>query len=149
MPFLNRLRSDDWIKPDEWVVVDPLVYKDNAGSYHTVQKGFITDLASIPKLAQLLPGMDVNGRSRRPAVLHDFNYCLQSLTRAQADNLLYESLLSEGVGAPLARIYWLAVHLFGWSHWKKRKNGLDRSYDFVPADYFNPPPPVDHVEPTP
>lgn len=136
MPFLNRLRSDDWIEPDEWVVVDPLCYKDNAGNLHIVEKGFITDLASIPKLAQLLPGMDVNGKSRRPAVLHDYNYCLQKLTRAAADDLLYESLLSEGVPKGLAWTYWLAVHTFGWLYWNKRKNGIDRSYDFVPTSYF-------------
>lgn len=135
MPFLNRLRSDDWTEPKEWVVIAPLRYEDKAGTIYEVPKGFITDLASIPAAIQLLPGFNVNGKSRRPSVLHDWNYCSQKMSRRAADDLFLECLLSESILKPLARTYWLGVRAFGWHYWNKRKGGIDRGYDFVPDGY--------------
>lgn len=135
MPFLNHLRLDEWKIPGEWVVVEPLYYEDTTGKIHETPRGLISDLASIPTVAQILPGFSVNGKSRRPAVNHDYNYCAQEISRKEADEMLRVSLIEEGLSEEVARIYWLAVRAFGWSHWKKRKGGLIPAYDFVPADY--------------
>lgn len=151
MGFTTRLRTDCYdpeneIGDGEFLVVSPLVYEASSGSKYAVPMGFITDFASIPKLVRLMPGFDVNGRSRAAAVLHDFLYsshgfvCDQSkdagyqvthqhLTRAQCDALFREALLSLGVGRGVAYSMWLGVRTGGWMYWKKREDGLVQTYD--------------------
>ena len=84
---------------DEWVVLNPLVW-EYGGERITVPRGFITDLASIPRALRGLPNLDPNGLSRAPAVLHDFLYCSQTVeSRAVADGIFRAALQAVGVGA--------------------------------------------------
>jgi len=85
--------------------------------YH-VPARFVTDLASIPFIVK--PAIDQNGLSRRPAVLHDFLYCIKHGTRSEADYLFLEALQAEGVGLIVRRAMWLAVRMGGWMYWNKR-----------------------------
>lgn len=105
-------------EPGEWVLLSQLVYRAADGWKHQVPQYFITDLASIPRLAR--PAIDRNGRSRRPAVLHDWLYCLHESTRSQADELFLEALEAEGVGWFTRRTMWLAVRAWGWRYWNAR-----------------------------
>jgi hypothetical protein len=80
-----------------------------------VPKGFITDGISIPLwLAWFL---NPTGRGFAAAVVHDWRYTVHDLTRPQADAELWRNMRALGCGRFHAGAAWLAVRLFGKSHW--------------------------------
>ena len=123
----------------EWVVLAVIEWL-SARIRVLVQKGFITDLASIPRLLRAV--FDVNGPSRLPGVLHDWLYCTgqdadgNSITRRQADDLFREALAACGVGLIARNLYWSAVRTFGWIYWDRRTADPLNLDDFVPIGYF-------------
>jgi Protein of unknown function (DUF1353) len=118
-------------RPDYWAVVAPLVW-DSPTLHLTIPVGFITDLASIPKV--LRNTLDVDGRSRAPAILHDWLYCTQHSTRAFADSMLREALGEYGENAATAWVYWAGVRLGGWLPWSERQQ---RGGGLQPDDFDN------------
>jgi hypothetical protein len=123
--------------PGEWVVYSRLVY-DRGHEQIIVPRGFITDLASIPKLFRGL--LDVNDSHRKAAVLHDFLYCLQGFTRKQCDDMFLEAMTSIGVPRYKRHLMYVAVRAGGWLIWNKRANTPpDERYDYVGPSYFNAP----------
>lgn len=130
MAFLTPLDLRAY-KPGEWVVLLALIYMAKDGVRHIVPRGFVTDLASIPRLFRDL--FDVNGLSREPAVLHDFLYCIQYTTRAEADALFLEALEAVGVGRAARYAMYLAVRSGGWMYWGKRDEGITQE-DFADLD---------------
>ena len=118
--FLTRFTSDDGPGPDLWTVRVPLVWLDATYGQLVVPAGFITDLASIPRLFRNLPMLDPNGLSRRPAVVHDWLYGSnegRAHGKQFADSFLRSALLAEGASPAVAQTFYLAVHLFGGSSW--------------------------------
>ncbi|MDA8485149.1 DUF1353 domain-containing protein [Pseudomonas resinovorans] len=132
MRFLSQLDLRAY-EPGEWVVLSDQRYESSYGSIFTVRRGFITDLASIPRLLRSV--YDINGKSRQAAVLHDFLYCAQLTTRVEADRLFLEALESLGIGWATRWSMYLGVRSGGWIYWNKRSKGLATD-DFVPAEYF-------------
>lgn len=156
--FTSRLRTDCYapdgsIKDGEFVLLSPLVWEMPGKSRIVVPTHFITDFASIPKLAQFMPGFDVNGRSRAAAVLHDWLYCSHEqvriyteggelhyyrMVREEADALFREALLATKNSPFAANAMHAAVRGFGWRYWNKRADGLDPDYDFaLPQDLLS------------
>jgi hypothetical protein len=131
--FQSRAHVADWL-PGEFFLLETLKYKALNGDVLMVPRRFITDFASVPKAVQFLPGFDVNGNSRRPAVLHDFLYCSQFYPREMCDYLFYEALVSVGYKPAVARLFWLGVRAGGWVYYGKRQAGLVRDSDFVPPE---------------
>lgn len=123
--FCTRLLLSDY-KPNEWVVEKDLVYFYE-GTRIVVPKGFITDLASIPRPLRGI--LNVNGKSRKPAVLHDYLYCSKLYERSVCDQIFYEALVSEGMNKLLAKTYWAGVRSGGWLYYNKRE-GLTKE-DFI------------------
>lgn len=122
-------------KPDEWVVLAPLEWESKDARL-VVPRGFITDLASVPRALRGV--LDINGASRAPAVLHDFAYCSHwSGSREKADALFRDALEACGVGAIARYMYWRGVRLGGRQYWNERERGLRADYDFVPDDYWS------------
>lgn len=124
----------------EWVVLNSFEW-ESPSMHVIVPKGFVTDLASIPRPLRSL--LDVNGPSRKPAVLHDWLYCSgqdaneKGVSRLQADDLFREALEACVVG-PLARAaYYRAVRSFGWIYWNKRTQRPINLDDFVPFGYWD------------
>lgn len=114
--------------PNEWVVLTPLQYR-----MFKVRRGFITDLASIPRILKSL--ISVNDDSRKPAVLHDYLYTTQPVSRAEADFLFLEALESVGVGYMRRHTLYTGVRIGGWIAWNGHKN--DKPEDnFVPDSYW-------------
>lgn len=108
------LRAD---APDRWVLLRALIWDDDLDRIE-VHAGFVTDLASVPQLLRGL--LDVNGRSRRAAVLHDFLYTEQKLPRAECDAIFRKALLAEGEG--ISRwVYWAGVRVGGWVAWANKR----------------------------
>ncbi len=113
--------------PGEWIVLTEIIYTSLDGNRYTVPKGFITDLASIPKMAQGI--FSVDDESRMPAVLHDWLYCSKQTTREQADALFREALKRAGCSTLHTLSMWSAVRVAGWAYWNKR-SGITAE-DFV------------------
>lgn len=103
-----RLEAD---RPGYWVLLSPLIW-DGEERYE-VPAGFITDLASIPRVFRWL--LEQNGGSRRAAVLHDYLYRTHVTSRAQADELFSKALKAEGVNPIGGFLYWAGVRLGGWA----------------------------------
>ena len=117
-----------------WGLHDPLTYRPSDGEHTiTVPKGFVTDLASIPRWAWTLVPPD--GPWVKGAVIHDFLYATRGTgawkrhpsgntreapyTRAEADWILRDALENRGVDVLRRNIIWLAVRLGGargWGH---------------------------------
>src|SRR3954469_19555312 len=112
--FLSELIVQADRRPDFWIVRAPLIWAGEKRTV-TVPEGFLTDLASVPRMAQGMPGFEPTGLSRRPAVLHDWLYSSAELPRMEADAVFYRALRLEGAHETTARIYYRAVRVFGGS----------------------------------
>lgn len=100
-----------------WSVTEPLVYLTDSGVKYTVPTGFVTDFASVPRLPIVF--LFFGDRANESATLHDYLYTKphDGLTRAQADSILKEASLSQGVSAWVAWALYLGVRVGGASHW--------------------------------
>lgn len=102
-------------RPDQWWTGAPLIWDEGI----CVPEGFRTDLATIPHILELFPDLDINGRSRRPGVLHDWLYGgARWIGKAAADATLYRALLAEGMPEHGARTIYEAVHWFADAAWR-------------------------------
>lgn len=114
------LRPSD--KSNEWILESDLIWDDI-----TIPAGFITDLASIPRIAQSI--IPVNGKHRSAAILHDYLYVIQDRSRGEADELFLNAMESSGVGWLQRRIMHAAVRVGGWMPWnhgaQERRKDLD------------------------
>lgn len=118
--FRTRLLIEADPRPAYWIVRAALIWDDGKQTV-VVPAGFETDLASVPRIAQGVPGFEATGLSRRPAVLHDYLYASGDVPRMEADRLFYVALRAEGVPEPTARIYYRAVRLFGGAPWARHR----------------------------
>lgn len=132
MAFLTPLDLRAY-KSGEWVVLAGLLYLALNGARYMVPRGFVTDLASIPRALRWL--IDPDGPSRQAAVLHDFLYCIHYSTRAEADALFLEALAACGVNRATRYAMYLGVRAGGWVYWDKRRDGVSQD-DFVSSDWF-------------
>ncbi|HSW19537.1 MAG TPA: DUF1353 domain-containing protein [Ramlibacter sp.] len=126
--FLSRLRVDrlDDTSHDgrgTWSLSTPLVYEsDVARRTIVVPAGFVTDLASVPRLpfAYLLTG----GIAHSAAVIHDWLYTVhaigsQPIDRATADAIFREAARMCGASAFQAWLMYQGVRLGGGNSWSR------------------------------
>ncbi len=91
------------------------------GKKFTVPKDFKTDLASIPRILWPIFAPQYAGFVA-PSILHDYLYrCHADVTRQYADEVLYSALTSEHVTRFTASKFYIAVRLFGTSHFGVHK----------------------------
>jgi len=117
--FLTKLCMENADDTDDgqWILTAPLIYRsDVAMETFIVPPGFQTDLASVPRLPVVY--MLTGDTSDEAAVVHDFLYSTQKVTRATADAVLREASAVTGVPAWRRWMMWAGVRLFGGSHWK-------------------------------
>lgn len=92
----------------------------------TIPEGFETDGVSAPQGTWSFIGMPPDGYYRAAGVVHDFLYTLNgnlpgltpAYTRKDCDSILLEILTRLSVPWWKRRAAYLAVRLFGSSHWK-------------------------------
>lgn len=117
--FLTSLQVEPASEHDDglWRLTAEFVYASDAlGKVVTVPAGFVTDFASVPRIpiAYELTG----NTSTEASVIHDYLYKTTTIcTRQQADAVLKEASALTGVPAWRRNAMWLAVRLFGGSHW--------------------------------
>ena len=80
----------------------------------SVPNGFETDLASVPRLPFLY--WTVGARARKGAVVHDYLYQFQPVSRQEADAVFYELAALEE-GTVVAGLMWGGLRVGGWRVW--------------------------------
>lgn len=102
-----------------WRLLSPLSYDSNSGFVYIAPKGFVTDFASVPRIPIIF---DLFGdRANESAAMHDYLYskeCLYPISRLEADTLLREMIISQGIPEWIASSFYYGVRLGGRSHWK-------------------------------
>lgn len=131
MPFESHLELRHRPGHHRWEVIEPLHYRHytqtpalptgyqpRASQLIVVPVGYLSDLASIPRMARRLVDRQ-NPTTRRPSVLHDFIYTALTdrFTKREADRIFYQALLEEGTSGVLAWLMWRAVCLGGRGNW--------------------------------
>ena len=99
---------------DDWIVDRPGVYHYD-GEVIEIPRGFVTDLASIPKgLRWLVP---VNGKHRLAALLHDYMYYMELDDRIDCDLAFIEEMERQGVRYIKRQAMFAMVRMFGKKHY--------------------------------
>lgn len=99
-------------------VNEPLVYRsDVASMIIKVPAGFVTDLASVPRLPFVY--LLLNGVADEPGVVHDYLYSVGMFPRALSDKVLYEACLVTGVPTWKASAIYAGVRVGGASHYMR------------------------------
>ena len=107
----------------EWRLFAPLGYVTRSGETIIVPAGFITDLASIPRVFRLL--IPVNGRHRAAAIIHDYLFVIQDRPRSEVDRVFLEAMEDCDVGAVQRYAMYSAVRIGGWLPWLKNKRSIE------------------------
>lgn len=131
MPFESQLELRHRPGHHRWEVIKPLQYRHYtltpalpsgyyppASQLIVVPVGYLSDMASVPRLARRLVDSQ-SSTTRRPSVLHDFIYTdlTHRFTKREADRIFYDALLKEGTTKLLAWLMWQAVRIGGRGKW--------------------------------
>lgn len=131
MPFESHLELRHRPGHHRWEVIQPLQYRHytpmpalptgyqpRASHLIVVPVGYLSDLASVPRLARRLVDAQ-SPTTRRPSVVHDYIYTdlTHRFTKREADRVFYDALLEEGTAKPLAWLMWQAVRMGGRGKW--------------------------------
>jgi hypothetical protein len=95
------------------------VYVPVGGQSIVVPAGFVTDLASVPRiLTNIVPA---DGPWVKAAVIHDYLYATHGInglyTRKQADGILREAMGVLGVSPFYRTVIYSGVRVGGWKGW--------------------------------
>lgn len=80
-----------------------------------VKSAFITDFCSVPRLPFIYDFM--GNIARKAGALHDWLYKCAEHPRDWCDNVLKAALIAQGVSEIKAEEMYMAVRLFGGSHY--------------------------------
>ena len=113
--FVSTLKTDQTDRR-AYKLLDDLVLADDDQRTIIVPAGFVTDFASIQVLHNaflfVLFAL-VSGYGNYAATVHDWLYEHGSLTRKEADAVLYRALRAEGVARWRAWLFWAGVRIGG------------------------------------
>lgn len=100
-----------------FAVINDFAFQSDSLGLIPVPAGFVTDLASVPRLpfAYLIVG----GKGKKAAVVHDWLYSTRKCTRAQADEVFREALAASGYGGAVQGLMWSGVRVGGWVPWSR------------------------------
>lgn len=122
MSFLNTPSMRPY-GDEEWILCEPLIYCTSEDDVICAPVGFIHNLASIPQAFQWL--LPVNDRHKLAAVLHDYLYTVQPVSRARADALFLEAMESLGVSWWKRNAMYAGVRAGGWVAWDRNAEQLN------------------------
>lgn len=97
--------------------VQPIGYKvfQVMRPWRHVPAGFITDLASIPLVDNIIPR---DGLWRAAAVGHDYDYACKRGPRDDRDLEFYNTMIEYGTEEEIAGLMYRQVRMWGWRPWK-------------------------------
>jgi hypothetical protein len=115
--FVNNPKVSICEESGKWKLEESLIFALTDYKFIIVSQGFITDLASIPKIFQSF--VSVNGKHRRAAIIHDWLYVTQKVTRKEADLIFLNAMKIEKVSKAQILLMYLAVRVGGYFPWRK------------------------------
>ena len=88
-----------------------------------VHAGFECDGVSVPRPAWPLVSPQIDPRSLRAGIAHDYIYRVQpeGWTRAEADLMFLCFLIEDGLAVPRALTAYVAVRVCGWKAWNDNR----------------------------
>lgn len=89
----------------------------------TVPKGFVTDFASVPRI--FWTALRPDGDYAYAAVLHDYLYWEQDLSREQADKIMKTVMQEFEVGGITTNLIYTAVRVGGQQAWNENKDAKE------------------------
>lgn len=92
-----------------------LVFISKVSGMFVAPAGFITDMASVPRLPFIY--FLLNGIADMPGVLHDYLYSTGMHNRKLCDDIFLEAMLSIGVSKWKAYVIYSGVRLFGGGYY--------------------------------
>ena len=109
--FLNHLITEQ-ISDSKSILLENLYfYSHRLSCQITIPKYFETDFCSVPRIAGIYAWL--GGKYKRSGALHDYLYRTAIISRATADAILRDAIISEGGSYIDAYAMWTAVRLFG------------------------------------
>ena len=143
LPWMMRVRVSTLVPFADWdfyFVTDPIGWWSNAGQNFQpvlVPTGFVTDLASIPRVFWQL--LRPEGRYAYAAVVHDYLYWTQTRPREEADEIFKIAMEDSKVDSRVIKTIYQAVREFGQGAWddnaRLRKAGERRILKRFPNDF--------------
>jgi hypothetical protein len=116
--FLNQLEFTPLDDGRRFKVTEEFCYHvGELGSRDIIKvpAGFVTDLASIPRILwAIYPPF---GKYTKAAVVHDLLYREGKRSRKEADTIFYEAMKVSGCDEFTCRAFYYGVRAFGWMHW--------------------------------
>ena len=126
--YLNRLDVTPQTDGKIWVVLAPFGYRTDGGVDVIVPLGFRTNFVSVPRAFWSF--ISPWGDHGFGAVVHDWLYSDQSMSRKEADEVILEAMKQSGVGAIKRYTIFRALRIFGRFAWKenqrRRSAGVNR-----------------------
>lgn len=118
---INDFPAVKYLGKGKWRLEDEFVFWSRYGKI-VVPKGFVTDFASVPPLP--LAYLLTKNASKVGAATHDFLYREgkiddYKLTRQQADDLMCDLMILEGVTWWQRRMIRFGLRIGGWWTWNK------------------------------
>ena len=102
----------------------------------TVPVGFVTDLASIPPI--FFSTLRPDGKYTHPAIIHDYQYWMQDVTKEEADEIFRLGMKEFDTGTIKTFAIYQAVDKLGWIAWnnnaKRKEQGEKRILTKFPED---------------
>ena len=100
----------DTKNPKLYYLIEPLIW-----DFVTVNRGFVTDFASTPKLIHFI--YPPQGKYSKASIVHDFMYSTNWFSKEIADNTFLNIMLNDGVPKFTAYAFYYSVKLFGGSRY--------------------------------
>jgi hypothetical protein len=121
--FKTKLQIEAVPREDAYLLTSKLSYITNLGDKINVPKHFKTNFASVPRVAKVYIDDD-DWQIRAPSVVHDYLYSAESaglgFTRKQADEVLLEAMMGQGMRKTKALLIYFVLRLFGGSNYEAR-----------------------------
>ena len=105
-----------------WVVTQTELVWEAIECTCTVPTGFESDLASLPWFIK--PILSKLGRHQRGAILHDYLYRNQVISKAWADRQFKEAMRQDSVAGWKIKVIMSGLFAGGWLGWSKNGKAL-------------------------
>ncbi|EEI9680891.1 DUF1353 domain-containing protein [Salmonella enterica] len=102
-----------------WRIHEPFEFylSDDNSDVISVPAGFITDLASVPRIFWTF--MPPDGKYAKAAIIHDYLYDNALRTKKEADRIFLDGMTVLGVPKWKRIVMYLAVRIFGRGNYSK------------------------------
>ncbi|ENL6118451.1 DUF1353 domain-containing protein, partial [Salmonella enterica] len=105
-----------------WRVYEPFEFylSDDNSDVIEVPAGFVTDLASVPRIFWTI--LPPDGKYAKAAIIHDWMYDNALRTKKEADKIFLDGMMVLGVPKWKRTVMYWAVRLFGRGMYGKEQN---------------------------